>query len=854
MKKGYLLLLFVLVGIQVAAFAGPRSFQQAKKIAERQATQLGIVMDEMATSQAKSVKNRTVSGEVPAYYVFPNGKDKGFTIVSGDDRLPEIVGYSVNGTYDEASLPANYVSFMKAYQEMVEELEKGDAQATASVAEKKALRSSGYQYSTVAPLLGEIAWNQYEPYNNMCPIYNGTDRAVTGCVATAMAQVMMYYKYPKELKEDIPTYVTKSYGVTVPGVSKGEKYDWDNMLPVYKTGGYNDVQAEAVAKLMRHCGAAVKMDYASSSAANVSPARLAKYFGYDADMMEYLNRETFTLAEWTQIIDKELEARRPILYAGDSSGSGHEFICDGSDGDGLYHINWGWGGSQNGYFDITVLNPKKGGAGSGDAPDGYNRSGHMIVGVAPDNGQVDDPIVKLDPIVVFYKEGESVFELVNSARDDVSETFSLNIVDKFRNQVSLDFNGYLAYGIKNADGSYSPISPATRLSLQGRTESLVTWSVPKTTNFDYAFPIGKTIIYALYSTDKNIWKKCAYQGMDPYVVEATATTLSIAEKELLSVSMNAQEELLSGMENELMLTISNPSDIEYKGMLNVYSNSTASEPSSVTEDLYVIVPAHSTINRACSITPAAGNLYVWVRDKDDNLLLDGQKFTVTQSKAPKLTVVKAWSNATPNLYENENAIFQKTVKIKAPKIEDDKAVFSYNIKNDGGTASVRYLIAVVDCEAWKYASYSYETVRLPGNGEVTTISREYAPKEGVSKTLKSELKITDSNKDEMSFTVSEPSYKLWTVKGSVYTMPATEMVVYVAGTTDGISSVSTTSSSYVRGGRGNIEILSDTTKHLNIYNLNGQKVADVKVEAGVQQNIPITSGLYIVDGKKIVVK
>lgn len=237
MKKERLLLLLVFVGMQVAAFAGPRSFQQAKRIAERQAAQFGIVMDESATSQAKSVKNRTVSGEVPAYYVFPNGEDKGFTIVSGDDRLPEIVGYSVNGTYDEDALPTNYVSFMKAYQEMVEGLEQGDAQVATSVAEKKALRASGYQYSTVAPLLGEIAWNQYEPYNNMCPIYSGSKRAVTGCVATAMAQVMAYYQYPKELKADIPAYVTKTHGLTIPAISKGEKYDWDNMLPVYKSGG-----------------------------------------------------------------------------------------------------------------------------------------------------------------------------------------------------------------------------------------------------------------------------------------------------------------------------------------------------------------------------------------------------------------------------------------------------------------------------------------------------------------------------------------------------------------------------------------------------------------------------------------
>jgi len=855
MKKERLLLLLVFVGMQVAAFAGPRSFQQAKKIAERQATQLGIVMDESASSHAKSVRSRITSGEIPAYYVFPNGEDKGFTIVSGDDRLPEIVGYSVNGTYDENALPTNYVSFMKAYQEMVEGLEKGDAQAKASVAEKKALRTSGYQYSTVAPLLGEIAWNQSEPYNNMCPIYNGTDRAVTGCVATAMAQVMAYYKYPKLLLEDIPQYTRQWYGnvVTVPAISKEEGvYDWDNMLPIYSTGNYSETQAEAVAKLMFHCGAAVNMGYGPQSGANVTPTPLAKYFGYDADLMMDLARSTYTLAEWTEIIDKELAAGRPILYSGSSSAGGHEFVCDGSDANGLYHINWGWGGYQNGYFDITILNPAKGGIGSGNASDGYNRGCGMLIGIAPDNGIVDEPLVHMDPVVMVYIEDTSLFELTKSTRNSASDKFSLKIVNWFNNQSQKDFNGYLAFGIKNASGTYEPISQQKSLSLKAaESDGRTYWDKP-TFDIDYAFPIGTTTIYALYSTDGVTWQKCGYYGMQPYVVEATAQNLSIVPLQL-EAEIAAVDDLLSDMTNTFSVSVTNTGDTEYLGLLDIYSNTINSQPDKVTSNLYVTVPAHSTITRNIELTPTAGDLYLWIVDNATGTkLVDGRKFVVSASSAPILSLVKAWSNATSGVYETENAYYGQD-KVKAPRTEDEKAVFNYSIKNDGGTATVRYAI-VGYCGGGSFSPV-YENIRVLGGGATTTISRSFTPAETGGKTIVSDLWVRNqANNGFEELTTSLPSYRLELVgTNSYYPMTATNLVVYVAGTTDGISSVSTTSS-YVRGGRGNIEILSDTSKHLNIYNLNGQKVADVNVEAGVQQNIPITSGLYIVDGKKIVVE
>lgn len=299
MKKDLLLLLSLMLLLSVSAIAGPRSYQQAKAIAQRQAAMLGIEMDAEVAASAKAAPRMSVSSAVSpsatCYYVFANGEDKGFTIVSGDDRMPEVVGYSAQGTYAPDHLPANYVSFMKAYQETVDALLKGDAQVSGGLAEARQWRADRANSAAVAPLLGGIKWNQMAPYNNMCPSYNGTNRAVTGCVATAMAQVMMYYQYPKELKATIKAYTAKSYGIQIPEISSGATYDWDNMLPDYSKSDYNSAQAAAVAKLMYHCGAAVKMDYGPSSGANVTPIILATYFGYDADLMQDLTRTVFTL-------------------------------------------------------------------------------------------------------------------------------------------------------------------------------------------------------------------------------------------------------------------------------------------------------------------------------------------------------------------------------------------------------------------------------------------------------------------------------------------------------------------------------------------------------------------------------
>ncbi len=628
---------------QVLAWAGPRSFQQAQAIAERQAALQGIIMDQQQVSKARKqyLLNGSSSSETAtSYYIFDNGSDKGFTIVSGDDELPEIVGYSAHGNSENLMKTEGCAAFLKAYQKFVAAFTQGDAKARKILAEQRALKADGrYQQPKITPLLGDIAWNQETPYNKMCPKYKGSELSVTGCIATAMAQVMMYYKYPNELQATIPAYTTATNKLKVNAISKGEEYDWDNMLPTYTEGEYNTTQANAVAKLMFHCGAAVQMDYGDSSGALLRPEDMSTYFGYDADLLQEVYRSVYTLAEWKKILDRELKAKRPIIYGGVRSYErGHQFVCDGSDGEGLYHINWGWSGDCDGYFDITLLDPDVPGTGAGTPADGYNRDCSVIIGIAPDNESKDEPLIKEHSLYADAYENHRKCTITNGERKNASEQFSLTVTPVFSNPTHNKFEGLVALGIRNEDGSYTPITQSTEVAMEARKSNGEYAINYPNFNLNYAFPVGTTVLYEIYSTDNgNKWDVCAYvENVVPFELEATSTSLTLNGNKL-SADLKSNEAIQFDMDNSFDITIRNDSQREYLGLINVYTSETSTKPTfnegSRRAEEYMCVPAGESKTRTITLyQPANENeMYVWVTDRDGEILLDGVKFKVGES-------------------------------------------------------------------------------------------------------------------------------------------------------------------------------------------------------------------------------
>lgn len=857
MKNNRLLLFAGSLLMPMVVMAGPRSFQQAKAIAEKQAALLGVTIDQKAMTKARKQGDKgKMNLSQQSYFVFPNANSKGFTIVSGDDRLPEIVGYSSQGSYDENNLPEGFVSFMKAYQNLYNKVNLGDAEALKNLAEIKAWRNkknaSAASTSAVAPLLGNIEWDQTSPYNNMCPKYDSVHVAATGCVATAMAQVMAYYKYPKQLKADIPGYVNRWNGIPmeIPTITQEEGiYDWDNMLPKYnKEANATQQQKDAVAKLMYHCGAAVRMSYGPESGAAVSSSKLAKYFGYDADLMMDLSRSSFTLDKWMQIIDAELAAGRPVLYGGQSSENGHQFICDGKDENGLYHINWGWSGNQNAYFDLSILNPEKGGTGSGSAADGFNRYCTMTIGIAPDNGVVDAPLAQIPSISVLYDADYVV--ITKGTRKSKSDKFEFTQQVTFVNQVKQAFKGFLGLGILQKDGSYKLVSDKKYVSFDGKREDGMMSSLDPKLTVNEAFEVGKTPVYAIYSTDGKTWEKADYMnGNVPLVVKATDYELSLAS------ALNAQlklesEELKTGAKSTFQVTLSNDCDFEYQGIVNVFSDMIAEKPSALVTDIFVSVPAHGTITRSFELLPKkAGDLYLWLDDamacvnvggtKAGMNLIDAQKFTVEQGEVPTIYLVEASTNAEPELYETELAYFGGKL-VRAPRVNDDKAVFTYKIQNDGPAATVTMGFAAVSGDDPNPVfTYYTEDVALAGNGEVTTFTKTVTPEEIGSHSICGSM-MAISSSQLVDFPTYLSPYILYYVEPidnyQGFSMKPAMQLVYVSGTSAGIS-----------------HIEKDASGFWDVYTLSGQKVKSVAAGSDLQR-LGLPSGIYVVNHQKILVK
>lgn len=850
MKNNRLLLFAGSLLIPMVVMAGPRSFQQAKAIAEKQAALLGVTIDQKAMTKARKQGSKgeiTLSQE--SYYVFPNANSKGFTIVSGDDRLPEIVGYSSQGSYDENNLPEGFVSFMKAYQNLYNKVNLGDAEALKNLAEIKAWRNkknaSAASTSAVAPLLGNIEWDQTSPYNNMCPRYDSVHVAATGCVATAMAQVMAYYKYPKQLKADIPGYVNRWNGIPmeIPTITREEGvYDWDNMLPKYnKEANATQQQKDAVAKLMYHCGAAVQMNYGPESAASVSASKLAKYFGYDADLMMDLNRSTFSLDKWMQIIDTELAAGRPVLYSGQASDGGHQFICDGKDGEGLYHINWGWSGSQNGYFDLSLLNPEKGGTGSGNSTEGYNRLCSMTIGIAPDNGVVDAPLATV-PDIKAMNYG-FLDTTTKDHRLNPDEAFDFWLDYGLGNQTYQAFSGYAALGILQEDGSYRIVSQKAPINVRPIPGEGMISIVDVNFHVTDAFEVGTVTLCPLYSKDGENWTLCDIPASFPSVMlKITKTKMDVISP--LTAQVTGPEKLETGAYGTFQVTLSNLSDLEYFGYIDVsFSDKAERENASLARELYVSVPAHGSVTRTFNLLPKqAGDFYLWLDELSGGYnrnLVDAQKFMVDKGYEPPIYLVEASTNAEPGLYETELA-FYGGKQIRTPRVNGEQAEFTYKIKNDGEDASI--LIAFAYAGGGEETTPTFripngaEQINLPGNGEVTTITRSVTPEEAGSNTICGYLLGVDENYQTVDLPTHLAPYVMFTVEGKRVRMNPAMNLVYVSGSSSGISGIE-----------------MDASGFWDVYTLSGQKIKRVAAGSDIQR-LGLPSGIYVVNHQKVLVK
>ena len=305
------------------------------------------MMASNANMKLSHAEPSVVNANANDFYVF-NYDGGGYVIVSGDDRAEEILGYG-DGYLDMNNIPSNMRWWLGQYKEQIEFLIKNPNLQVM----KSGNTSTMLTASTVAPMLTCI-WDQTEPFWNQCPTYNGS-KCYTGCVATAMAQVMYYWKYPAQLPA-LSSYTTAASPRINVAALPGITLDWDNMIDDY-TGSYTTAQANAVAWLMRYCGQSCQMMYSPDGSGAYTDDQLEgmKLFGYNSGAT-YVQRNNYSDAQWTAMMLEDLQAGRPILYGGDDGYSGHAFVVDGyNSSTNKYHINWGWSGMDNNYYAISAF-------------------------------------------------------------------------------------------------------------------------------------------------------------------------------------------------------------------------------------------------------------------------------------------------------------------------------------------------------------------------------------------------------------------------------------------------------------------------------------------------------------------
>ncbi len=423
---------------------------------------LSLVYESTDTIQTKT------SGNNSLFYIFNIKDEEGFIIVSADERTSaSILGYSFKNDFKVKNIPDNIQYWMDSYKNQIISLRRTDNNAaktnqsiskyfstrkkTAStantlrtettdtlfIAEKELTFNSSSFSPDVKPLV-KTTWDQDQPYNNLTPL-DGRIHSATGCVATAAAQIMKFHEWPVQGKGNI-SYNTLTKRIHVLTNFNASIYDWRNMLDSYRSF-YSDKEANAVATLMRDTGSACMMDYThDESGASIFDMGIGFIEHFDYTKQMNLNiRDFYTDQEWKNILKEQLNKNLPVLYSGANKSEGHAFICDGYDSNDLFHINWGWSGYCDGYFEINKLNPSSPGIGGGSGK--FNEDQMIISDIrqASDNDK---------SYYNFYYEGNAI---TCPGKKILKRNESFEVMMYFYNYSFTTFNGTIALGLKRPD-------------------------------------------------------------------------------------------------------------------------------------------------------------------------------------------------------------------------------------------------------------------------------------------------------------------------------------------------------------------------------------------------------------------
>lgn len=434
LKKGFLVLTLLLSA--TANYADNVDFNAALRIAR---TYVNI-----SKKAAMNLKTRAAATTTQQpYYVFNDDTGKGFVVVAGDDKMGEVLAYSHEAFIDMANLNPEARYLFDSYRQVYEVLGKNKGLTTRAKTATKAT-------DDVQPLL-KSKWGQDYPYSKQT-------QYVTGCVATAVAQVMYYHKWPAQGKGQESYKVTFDNTVRSADFTKSH-YDWDNMLPDYNRRNVTTKQEDAVALLMNDVGIATNMQYtdrASSTQSYMAERALRNYFDYDAALVTRANEGDDNFIE---IVKKELRNGFPLYISGNSkSGGGHAWVCDGFDKEDMFHMNFGWNGQADGYYSLATLSVTSTGSEFNGAQHSFNRGLHVIAihPNKPNTPKIDDDIAYQSPTIKFNNDGMMAF--VGDAPTTTSDAAKVMFTG-FVNYANAVLVGDIGLGIYNQEGKLVKVTP-----------------------------------------------------------------------------------------------------------------------------------------------------------------------------------------------------------------------------------------------------------------------------------------------------------------------------------------------------------------------------------------------------------
>ena len=613
-------------------------------------------------------KSHGINQETPYYYVFNNGNDEGFVIVSGDDRTMPVLAYSDKGHFNPNAISEGLQGILDGYAGEIDEL---DLKGVSAEGIKDAARTKKPTTQPIAPLI-TAKWGQREPYSSKLPMMPGTsNHCYVGCTSVAMAQLVYYHRnrLPAKLPKTIPGYTnsTKVAGkyIVLPSIAAGTAFNWNNMFDVLD-GTQTAAQKNNVALLSACCAISIRTDFtptvSTASVGNLLPA-LTNYFGFKSSYSTYLKRYAYTYEKWKEMLINELKQSRPVYYCGNSNYNGvHAFIVDGYDGGELFHVNWGWDGQNEGYFALSVLDPNYlNGEDAYVTNTSYCNNQFAFFDVQPAYGysNVSDN-TNLNVLINSASGTSATVTYTNNTANAGAYIFGLGYYDNNGNiQIMRQATNVYVNMVKGGTTTVKYNVAATDFS----TKKLAAGTYK-------LFPIAK-----LKTEDE--WRQCD-QVTNYYYIKAvysgSSVSLSVAsyQANITATSITFPGSCVKGAQQPAIVAVKNTGE-DYYGYIYLFA-STSSSKGSAKSAYQVYIPAGKTIKIKLYFTPnTAATWNVWASYNSSGTGVIGQ------------TTVKIASGSYAN-----------ALGVASISLENVKTGYTVNGRNLKGKVSVK-----------NYANYSF---------------------------------------------------------------------------------------------------------------------------------------------------